>query len=105
MSQKVSLNQQVEEILRIIHESHGTYPGQVARGKLRQSIADYQLQRQEAICVTLEWLRGSEAEIRGFLAMPPDDRASVISHGALVAQLAQELAAREAAAKAGGPAR
>lgn len=54
---------------------------------------------------TLAYVVEHEAEIRAFLALPPEARAAVLSHGAIVAELAAELAKREAAAKAGGPRR
>lgn len=54
---------------------------------------------------TLAWLIEHEAEIRAFLALAPEARAAVLSHGPIVADLAQELAKREAIAKAGGPRR
>lgn len=54
---------------------------------------------------TLAYVLEHEAEIRAFLALAPEARAAVLSHGPIVAELAQELARREAAAKAGGPLR
>ncbi|TXN71634.1 hypothetical protein [Methylobacterium sp. WL6] len=54
---------------------------------------------------TLAYFAEHETEIRAFLAMTPDTRAAVASHGAIVAELARELAKREAVAKAGGPKR
>ena len=54
---------------------------------------------------TLAWLVEHEAEIRAFLALAPEARSAVLSHGALVAELAQHIAKKEAIAKAGGPSR
>lgn len=54
---------------------------------------------------TLAFFAEHEAEIRAFLKMPPEARAAVVTHGAIVAELARELAKREAAGKAGGPKR
>jgi hypothetical protein len=39
------------------------YPRWVARGKLRQSIADYHIRRLEAVKATLQWGRDNEAEL------------------------------------------
>lgn len=54
---------------------------------------------------TLAWLLEHETEIRAFLTLPPEARAAVVSHGPLVAELAQQIAKKEAIAKAGGPRR
>lgn len=54
---------------------------------------------------TLAYVAEHEAEIRAFLALAPEVRAVVVTHGAIVAELAVELAKREASAKAGGPRR
>ena len=40
-----------------------SYPRWVARGKLRQSIADYQVRRLEAVKATLECVRDNEADL------------------------------------------
>lgn len=102
---KISINQQIEEITRVIAETRSENGRKVASGKLRQSEADYHLHRQDAIFRTLGFCRDEEAVIRAIMAMSPEDRAAVVSHGRLVAEMARELARREAIAKAGGPVR
>lgn len=102
---KISLNQQIDEIQRDLAERRSTYPAMVATRKLKQSQADFQCARLDAAWQSLTWLREHEAEIRAFMALPAADRAVVLSHGPLVAQMAAELARREAIAKAGGPVR
>jgi hypothetical protein len=39
-----------------------------ASRKLRQSIADYQVQRMQAVKATLEWLRDNETEVAALIA-------------------------------------
>lgn len=71
----------------------------------RPAEAEIHAARLAAVARTLDWLRQHEAEIRAFLSLAPQDRAAVLSHGPLVAQLAAEIARREALAKVGGPLR
>lgn len=48
-----SLRQQLEEVEREIALRNKVYPHQVASGKMRQSIADYHLDRMKAVRNTL----------------------------------------------------
>ena len=73
--------------------------------KGRSSEADLHGEHIAAVRATLAWLHNHEAEIRAFLALAPDVRAAVVSHGPIVAELAVEISKREAIAEAGGPAR
>ena len=54
----VSLNQQIEEVDREIELRRRVYPGQVASGKMRQSVANYHLERMLAVKETLERIKG-----------------------------------------------
>jgi len=60
----VSLNQQIDEVKRELSKRDEVYPHQVATGKLRQSIADFQMERMRAVLRTLEWLQKYESQIR-----------------------------------------
>jgi hypothetical protein len=40
----------------------------VATGKMRQSLADYQMERMEAVKATLEWLRENQTDVRAYVA-------------------------------------
>lgn len=71
----------------------------------RPGVRDLHAEHSRAVLATLAWLQNNEREIRAFLALAPEARAAVVSHGPIVAELAQELAKREAIAKAGGPRR
>jgi len=51
------------EVDRELKQRADVYPRWVARGKLQQSIADYQVRRLEAVKATLEWVRDNEAEL------------------------------------------
>ncbi len=72
---KVSLSQQIDEVAREILIRAEVYPRQVAQGKLRQSIADYQVERLKAALVTLQWLRDNETDIRAYVAAKATARA------------------------------
>lgn len=61
---KFSLDQQIEEARREIAQRGEVYPRLVSKGQMRQSIADYHLERMRAILTTLEWLKRHEGAIR-----------------------------------------
>jgi hypothetical protein len=63
--QHFSINQQIEEVRREIGYREKVYPFLISRGKLRQSIATYQLDRMRAVLRTLQWLAEHEIEIKG----------------------------------------
>ena len=63
-----SIIQQIEEVEREIKLRRDVYPRMVLSGKMRQSIADYHMQRMEAVLRTLEWLRDNEAKIKAVAA-------------------------------------
>lgn len=48
-----SINQQIEEVEREIALRERVYPHQIASGKMRQSIADYHMNRMKAVLDTL----------------------------------------------------
>lgn len=56
-----SLNQQIEEVEREIKLREGVYPRQVASGKMRQSVADYHLDRMRGVLATLQSLNGAQS--------------------------------------------
>jgi hypothetical protein len=58
----ISLNQQIEEVLRELELRRRVYPHQVARRAMRQSVADFHMQRMEAVLDTLEALRRQQEE-------------------------------------------
>jgi|SoiMetStandDraft_5_1073268.scaffolds.fasta_scaffold637579_2 hypothetical protein len=60
----VSLNQQIDEVKRELAKRDEVYPRQVQTGKLRQSIADFQVERMRAVLKTLEWLQAHEQQIK-----------------------------------------
>lgn len=57
MSVRVSLQQQIDEVRREIAMRERVYPGQVTRGKMRQSEAAFALDRMRAVLRTLEFLQ------------------------------------------------
>ena len=52
-----NIHQQIEEVDRELRMRAGVYPGLIGRGKLRQSEADEQLARLQAVRETLVWCR------------------------------------------------
>lgn len=65
---KFSLAQQIEEIDRELAQRRDVYPRLVSSGKLRQSVADYQVGRLESARATLVWLQEHELTIKQRLA-------------------------------------
>jgi len=61
---KIGLNQMVGEAVYELAMRDQVYPGLVARGKLRQSEADWHRGNMAAILRPLEWLRENEHKIR-----------------------------------------
>ena len=61
---KISIDQQIDEVDRELKKRVEVYPRQVSSGKLRQSIADYQVKRMEAVKATLEWVRDNQDALR-----------------------------------------
>jgi hypothetical protein len=60
----ISLNQQIDEVERELKMRRDVYPRQVNSGKLRQSMADYQMERMAAVLNTLQWLQRNEQKVR-----------------------------------------
>ena len=65
---KISLSQQIDEVERELRMRAEVYPRWVRNGKLRQSIADYQVERMEHVKASLEWLRDNETDVRAYVA-------------------------------------
>lgn len=68
MTRKVSLSAQIAEVDRELAMRREVYPMAVARKKLRQSHADYQVEQLEAVRATLVWLQANELMIKQRLA-------------------------------------
>ncbi len=58
----ISLAQQIEEVERELGLRKGVYARAVASGKMRQSVADYHMQRLRAVLETLQRLQAIEGE-------------------------------------------
>lgn len=65
---KFSLSAQIDEIDREIEQRRQVYPRLIATKALRQSVADYQNQRLQAVRDTLVWLSTNELTIKQRLA-------------------------------------
>jgi hypothetical protein len=61
---KITLLAQIEEVDRELGLRRTVYAIEVARGKMRQSVADLHLQRMRAVRATLAWLQANEAKIK-----------------------------------------
>lgn len=87
----------------------------VKRGLCKSAELPTRASYNGAIHQTMQWLVRNEARIRRFLphaeeieqllALEPEVRAAILKHGPLVAELAVQMAEREAVSAAGGPAR
>ena len=65
---KISINAQIEEVDRELGLRKNVYAVEVARGKMRQSVADLHMDRMRAVRATLEWLQTNEALIKARLS-------------------------------------
>jgi hypothetical protein len=65
---KHSIHAQIEEVERELAHRRQVYPSLVRSRSMRQSIAELQIDRLEAVRATLIWLRDNEAEIRTIMA-------------------------------------
>ena len=61
---KLSLGAQLEEVDRELEQRRRVYPRLVAKGEMRQSIADEHVRRMVAVRATLAWLQENEATIK-----------------------------------------
>lgn len=61
---KISIAQQIEEVERELSFRRGVYPGLVIKGSLRQSVADYHMDRMRAALETLKWVRDNADTIK-----------------------------------------
>lgn len=68
LTHKISLGQQIAELDREIAIRRDFYIVQVSKGKMRQSVADYQMAHMTAARKTLAWLAEHEATIREAIA-------------------------------------
>lgn len=64
MTDKINLNQQIASVDREIAMRQRVYPSFVARGKMRQGEADYEIATMQAVKATLLWLNENETTIR-----------------------------------------
>lgn len=76
---RISLNQQIEELDLELRMRRQVYGRQVAAGKMKQSEADYRIERLSAAMMTLMWLAKQEDEIRRFGRLAPDRRALLLA--------------------------
>ena len=60
----ISLNQQIDEVKRELALRSEVYPRRINSGKMKQSLADYQTVRMQAVLRTLEWLQRNEGKVR-----------------------------------------
>jgi hypothetical protein len=61
---KISIGAQIEEVEREIKKRGEVYPRMVARGDMRQSVADMHIERMTGVLTTLRWLQENEAKVR-----------------------------------------
>jgi hypothetical protein len=87
---KVSLNQQIEEVIYELDQRARVYPRLASSGKGRESELNYHVLRMKAVLTTLEWLRDNEGRIRAKAADP----APFVSLGTAAGKVVDDLAAR-----------
>lgn len=63
-NRKVTLQVQITEVERELKMRGTVYTGQVARGRMKQSEADYHIANMTAVLDTLKWLKANEAAVR-----------------------------------------
>lgn len=69
MSEKqFSIGAQLEEVDREIRLREKVYPNEVKRGAMRESVANYHLDRMRAVRRTLAWLAENETKVKEALA-------------------------------------
>lgn len=78
---KFSLSQQIDEVERELGERNRVYDRLVKTGKMRQSVADFQLGRMLAVKATLEWLLEHETDIRAYVAAKAEARKKAEEEG------------------------
>ena len=61
----ITLNEQIDEIKRELKQRERVYPRLVAQGKLRQSIAEYQVARMQAALQTVERVKRLDDGLKG----------------------------------------
>ena len=71
---KITLHAQIEEVDRELGLRRNVYAIEVARGKMRQSVADLHLERMRAVRATLVWLQANVALIKHRLGNDATDR-------------------------------
>ena len=64
LERRISLAQQIEEVQRELDARATVYPRLYAKGTLRTSVGQYQVQRMQAVLETLLWLKKNEQKIR-----------------------------------------
>jgi len=102
---KVSLSQQAEAVRFAETRQRALAGGGTVRGQRSKSVEEFDIVRLGAAARTLALFAQNEDELRSFLQLPAEARQAVLQHGPMLAEMCMELAKREAAAKAGGPAR
>lgn len=102
---KFSLQLQIEAQGFACDRQYKLAQGQSIKPSKSRSVEELQLEHMRAVSASLRWLRDNEDALRAWAALPKADRDIIASHGALVAQLARQVADKEAIAKAGGPQR
>lgn len=60
----VSLSQQIEEVEQEIQMRERVYPEQVRKGSMRESVAEFRINRMKAVLATLRWCKRHEAVIK-----------------------------------------
>ena len=68
----MSLSMQLEEVLYEIGMRQTVYPRLIQRKTLRQSEADFHVERMQAVAKTIEWLIANEQKIKAALQPEPE---------------------------------
>lgn len=105
MSEPVPLKLQIDAVRFAEVRQRSMMEGKATRELRGEAFGKRDLAALNAGARTLEKLHEHAAEMRAFLKLPAEAREAVLCHGAALAQMCLELAAREAEAKAGGPVR
>ena len=69
----ISLAQQIDEVRRELHERERVYARMYAKGTLRPSLGEFQVERMKAVLKTLLWLKENEEKIKTALSEGRED--------------------------------
>jgi hypothetical protein len=90
-----SLAQQIDEIERELEERRKALPRLVGGRRVRESVAQFQIERLEAVLTTLKWLQAHDQAIKASVARPGEFSFKIERWSADDATLERSIAAAD----------